>query len=725
MRKIIGFCFVLIFGLTVFACNNSTTSNTTKTTTQGISTTTQPFTTQTPTTALTTSTTPSSSTTSQSSTTMPIISENQALVVYNLLGGEMNVNGNIVTTQYGKLLIKGELALNYLPTKEGHTFDGWYLSVNEGVTLTDPWTFSQPVNEHLNLYAKWLINRYSITLVIPPNNYNPLRDSLIMPDEVFINLNLGTNHMGIISSLDQVYTWGNNLYGQLGTDDKDTRYQPTNITSNFDLDENDRITYLAFGEHHSGALSENNQVFFWGYNDFGQLGTGYINNYITPMNITDSFSLIDDELVMQIALGNRNSGAVTSKGRVFVWGSNSNGQIADGGTWDVATPYDLTPRFNLEEGEKIVQLAIGFSHMIALTSGARVFTWGNNFSGQLGDGTNSSKNVPIDITSNFNLDLGDYVKSVYAGEFHSAVLTNNSELFTFGFNGYGQLGDNTTTDRNLPVNISDGFNFDSNDELIMVSLGTYHSSALTALGEVFTWGDNSYGQLGNGNPAQNHAIPISVTSYFDLEEDESIIYVKINGDSSGVISSLGKVYVWGNNQNGQLGNGKMINSLVPTSPKLDPVEISVLDFYYNEVIAFLPEPEKVDDVFHDWFTDPQLNDHFSDLYMPAKNLILYARFESFPYYAYNVSGYLNPGEEIRFYFILDRPGKITAYVISDLDTFGELRDNDDNLIESDDDSGLGLNFMIEYVLESGAYYISLTGYDEDEFGEFHIIITVE
>jgi alpha-tubulin suppressor-like RCC1 family protein len=124
--------------------------------------------------------------------------------------------------------------------------------------------------------------------------------------------------------------------------------------------------------------------------------------------------------------------------------------------------------------------------------------WGQNYDGQLGDGTTTSRNVPTEITSRFSLNSSDKITSLSLGSSHSSALSATGRVFMWGSNWAGQLGDGTTTKRNVPTEISSEFSFAAGDKITSLSLDSSHSSALSATGRVFMWGSNFSGQLGDG-----------------------------------------------------------------------------------------------------------------------------------------------------------------------------------------------------------------------------------
>ncbi|MCK7488537.1 MAG: hypothetical protein MZU97_25865 [Bacillus subtilis] len=226
------------------------------------------------------------------------------------------------------------------------------------------------------------------------------------------------------------------------------------------------------------------------------------------------------ETITHVSLGYLHSSAITSSGRIFTWGANFYGRLGDGTTTHRSTPVEITARFNLSGGETICHVSLGNQHSAALTSTGRIFTWGRNEYGQLGDGTSTNQSTPVEITARFSLSAGETITQVSLGGDRSAALTSTGRFFTWGSNGFGRLGDGTTTNRFTPVEITSNFVLSAGETITQVSLGIDHSSALTSTGRIFTWGSNDWGQLGDGTATRT--TPVEITSNFILSAGETI-----------------------------------------------------------------------------------------------------------------------------------------------------------------------------------------------------------
>ncbi|WP_304350047.1 putative Ig domain-containing protein [Comamonas testosteroni] len=197
---------------------------------------------------------------------------------------------------------------------------------------------------------------------------------------------------------------------------------------------------------------------------------------------------------VQIAAGGFHSCAVTTAGAVKCWGYNSDGQLGDGTTTSQNTPVAVSGL-----GGGVASVTGGTSHTCAVTTAGAVKCWGNNGSGQLGDGTTTSQNTPVAVSG-----LGGGVASVTGGTYHSCAVTTAGAVKCWGYISDGQLGDATTTQRNTPVAVSG-----LGGGVASVTSGYSHTCAITTAGAVKCWGYNSDGQLGDGTAA-NRATPVNV-----------------------------------------------------------------------------------------------------------------------------------------------------------------------------------------------------------------------
>ena len=491
------------------------------------------------------------------------------------------------------------------PEKIGHTFDGWYSDID----FKTPYTFETMPAENITLYAKWNINPYGITFYIT-DAHDLLNDIILYPGDIVLQVCSGESHYAVLTSNGRLFMWGENDYGQLGDDTNFWHPDPVEITPYFSLDEGDKIIHVSLGGKFSSALTSNGRLFMWGYNYYGQLGDNTTISRSTPTDITDRFNLVSGDKIIQVSLGILYySAALTSNGRLFMWGFNEYGQLGEISWMDRITPFDITHYFYLESNDKIIQVSLGGLHSAALTSSGRLFMWGYNDYGQLGNDNLITTSLPRDITGRFNLVSGDRIVFVSLGLYHSSVLTSSGRLFTYGLNSYGQLGDNTDNDKKVPTEITHHFILDSGDRVIKVSMGWMHSSALTLNGRFFTWGRNESGQLGD-NTTIHRYVPTEITNHFGLLDDQ-LIQISLGFNHTSTLTSSGKVFMWG------------WGALLPIERIIYTYEREVIHYNYHSEINYIPTREGY--IFDGWYLDEKMTTPLDIDHMHAETLTLYGR----------------------------------------------------------------------------------------------------
>jgi alpha-tubulin suppressor-like RCC1 family protein len=254
-------------------------------------------------------------------------------------------------------------------------------------------------------------------------------------------------------------------------------------------------------------------------------------------------------------------GAANQAGAVYAWFDDDAGQLGNGlvgPQYDSPTPIPS----QMPAGTTSVAVAAGQSHSLAVTSTGAVYAFGFNGSGQLGNGTTTNSVVPVQTT----LPAGVTVSAVAAGWDDSLALTSTGSVYAWGMNKYGELGDGTLKQRLLPVLV----HFPAGVTIVAIAAGEFHSLAVSSTGVVYAWGANTYGQLGNGTTV-NSALPVQVL----LKSGVVATAVGAGDSHSLVVTSTGAVYTWGKNTFGQLGNGSTKNSAVPVLAHLPAGVVAV------------------------------------------------------------------------------------------------------------------------------------------------------
>jgi alpha-tubulin suppressor-like RCC1 family protein/uncharacterized ParB-like nuclease family protein len=235
---------------------------------------------------------------------------------------------------------------------------------------------------------------------------------------------------------------------------------------------------------------------------------------------------------------------------VKCWGYNYRGQLGNGNTTDTDKPGEP---INLGTGRTATTITAGDNHTCAILDNSTVKCWGNNGSGQLGNGNNTSTNTP---GNTINLGTGRTATAITAGTFHTCAILDNSQITCWGNNGSGQLGNgnntNTTTP-GAPINLGTG------RTATAITAGTSHTCAILDNSTVKCWGSNSGGQLGNGNNTKTNKPGNTI----DLGTGRTAVKITAGGDNTCVILDNGTVKCWGYNYRGQLGNGNTTDTNTP------------------------------------------------------------------------------------------------------------------------------------------------------------------
>lgn len=344
------------------------------------------------------------------------------------------------------------------------------------------------------------------------------------------------------------WAWGDDFNGQLG-DNKPANYQwiPVAITATTNnLTSADDISA---GYAHSLALKSDGTVWTWGWNHYGQLGTG---GAIPGSDSNVPAKIVGLTGMTAVAAGGYHSLALKNDGTVKAWGHNNYGQLGNGVTLpgsDSSSPVTVSSLTNVKA------IAAGGYHSLALKNDGTVWAWGFGLDGELGNGLHTTSSTPVKVS----FPAGTVITAIAAGLYHSLAIKNDGTVWAWGRNVNGQLGDGSTAQRNSPVQvhvitgivaIAGGGSDDT-----QTYVGGSHSLALKSDGSVWAWGYNANGQLGDGT-FQDSDVPVEVLT--------GAKGIAAGGwHSMAISSSNGTVAAWGLNNWGQLGNGTLSTYGVP------------------------------------------------------------------------------------------------------------------------------------------------------------------
>jgi alpha-tubulin suppressor-like RCC1 family protein len=399
------------------------------------------------------------------------------------------------------------------------------------------------------------------------NTMHPLTRQLLLPIlAIFFVVSLaacGSNTSGpssqvfsgesaVLTNYSTVQTWGANGYGQLGNGSINDSHTPVKLGGHY--------TAVTVGGAHTLAL-KGDTVWAWGYNGNGQLGNNSTSNSSTPVQVSGGGAALSN--IIAVAAGGRHSLALAGDGTVWAWGDNTYGQLGVPST-DTPSGYSTTPvsvaGTNLAN---ITKIAAGGDFSLALKddgTGAgtgTVWAWGNNTNGQLGIPNTTTVNnysEPQQVVKADGSALAGII-NIAAGGSHGLAIDKDGNIWAWGYNIFGQLGDGTTTTqfRAVKVNVITG-----TAGGMKISAGLDHSLAIIN-GSVWAWGYNIYGQLGQlgSGQTQLHSfspLPVFPTPMQITAFGNTVEFILALGNHSIARTSDGKYWTWGWDAYGQLGD---------------------------------------------------------------------------------------------------------------------------------------------------------------------------
>jgi Alpha-tubulin suppressor and related RCC1 domain-containing proteins len=385
----------------------------------------------------------------------------------------------------------------------------------------------------------------------------------------------GSMHSLAVDSTGTVYSWGNNDYGQLGNGSTWTNVlEPTIITSISSLPS--KVISVAAGANTSYAITEDGDVYAWGDNYDGQIGNGDWADVLIPEKINGAGGDITASTkIKAISAGIYHTLAIDYDGNLYSWGFGYLGHNISVGL------YDLPVKVNGANGEdankitsstKIIAIESGSMHSLALDDQGNIYAWGSNTSGEIGNGVAGADVVtPSKLNGLHGEDSNmiattTKISAISASVSHSVATDTLGNVYTWGNNSYGKLGNGTTGGAtiNKPTKIT------IPAEITQISAGGSYTIALDKDGKVYSWGWAGSGHLGNGSTTGESNTPILINgingeSATTINSNTVVTNIFTNEAHTGAIDSDGNLYMWGLNINGQLGNQTTTNNPVPTT----------------------------------------------------------------------------------------------------------------------------------------------------------------
>ena len=305
---------------------------------------------------------------------------------------------------------------------------------------------------------------------------------------------------------------------------------------------------VAAGQDTTVVIATNSTIWSAGNNGQGQLGIGNNDTPIDHLAQENSSSSW-----FEIATGQNHTLGIKNDGSLWAWGDGSYYQLGNGLNSDQWTPVTL-PVGGPWDGPWI-DVAGGFGHSVALQDNGTIWSWGLNDNGQLGIDSFDDSTVPAAL--NNPADMGSHTwTAVAAGDYHSVALRSDGTIWAWGNNDYGQLGDGSNDGSLVPVQVSNPADMGTHT-WTHISAAGQTTVARRSDGTIWAWGNNDFGQLGNNSNLES---PIPVQEANGLTDWAAV-------DTGGIhtvgLRTDGTLWAWGYNGHGQLGNGSTDDSSTP------------------------------------------------------------------------------------------------------------------------------------------------------------------
>lgn len=397
-----------------------------------------------------------------------------------------------------------------------------------------------------------------VRLYDQPVVVSPLPPAPPVVGNVISQVDVGNYHVCANSLAGEGYCWGKNDFGALGNGTNNNAGAPFGVSSTGAL-AGKTIVGTSAGYNHTCVIDSDGLVYCWGYNSQGQLGngaTGTTNNP-NPTAVVTTGPMAGRK-VININGGDAHTCALTQDGNVYCWGGNDYGQLGIGGVLSSFVPTEIQMTGAIA-GKNLVDVSAGYAHTCALASDGTAYCWGFNGHGQLGNGSNFDSDVPVAVSGGLRFT------QISAGDEHTCGVAFDDRVYCWGYNQQGQVGNGTLFDTNAPTAVIDSGVL-SGLSVSKVAAGYRHTCAI-ANGDVYCWGNNDAGQLGNGEVFVTHTTPVAVinTGAMAGKRMSDIATGRYSSCAVGRVTDGGEVYCWGKNDDGQLGdNRRPVDSSVPS-----------------------------------------------------------------------------------------------------------------------------------------------------------------
>lgn len=352
-----------------------------------------------------------------------------------------------------------------------------------------------------------------------------------------------------LSSTRWAQCWGQNNDGQLGDGSTTGRLTPVAVQRGA-VPQGVTFTDIAPGTYHTCAIASNGKIYCWGLNTSGQLGNGGVGTQSTTPVEVSAGAVPANTTPYKITSGRDHTCIIASNGKIYCWGNNTNGRLGDGTTTNRTTPVAVSNgAMPADQGAKA--LSAGNDFTCAIGGNGKVYCWGLNTSGQVGNGTTTTEFSVPQAVANGEMSASSAALSIKSGMAHTCVIGSNTQVYCWGQGSFGRLGNNETANKTSPVAIKIGA-MPALDGVTDIAVGGYHGCAVRLGTTLYCWGYGGWGALGNGGTASSNTPVAAVAG--DIPAGSMISQASAGDTHTCVMVNSTWSHCWGRTSAGQLGN---------------------------------------------------------------------------------------------------------------------------------------------------------------------------
>jgi alpha-tubulin suppressor-like RCC1 family protein len=409
----------------------------------------------------------------------------------------------------------------------------------ENYFVTDYWLIDQYIGDQLWTWGYGSFGRLGTNATT--NRSTPV--TTFAGGSSWKQVSSGGYHTAAIKTDGTLWTWGFGGNGRLGTNDETQRSTPVTTFAG-----GTNWKQVGSGRFHTAAIKTDGTLWTWGLGTYGRLGNNDATNRNTPVT-----TFAGGTNWKQVSAGDSHTSAIKTDGTLWTWGNGSSGQL--GRIVDTLTPVTTfaggtnwadTPT---TEPEELYTLSAGRRHTAAIKTDGTLWTWGYNYSGQLGTNDTTSRNTPVTTFAG-----GTNWKQVSSERQHTAAIKTDGTLWTWGSGSDGRLGTNNATNRSTPVTT-----FAGGTNWKQVSSGLNHTAAIKTDGTLWTWGSGNLGQLGTNNTISRFTPVTTFAGGTNWKQ------VSASRSATAAIKTDGTLWIWGYNEWGQLGTNDTSQRSTPVT----------------------------------------------------------------------------------------------------------------------------------------------------------------